>query len=161
MEPAATAAGTVGVQEIHSMRGLRLPQSLRLSCAAVLVTPIVLTALGLAAYLVLSGNRAFVQSISPDGAFRCTVIERSEGMADPEWEITVNKFYRDSAPGSDAGVWQNVKRGSATLGSLKNYYYSICWQYNAEPRTTGVTVFKSTIPPPNGGEIIWDMLLTK
>jgi hypothetical protein len=141
------------------MLGLRVAKSLRLSCAAVLVTPVVLTALGLVAYLVLSGNSAFVQSISPDGTFRCTVIERSEGLADPAWEITVDKFIRESTPGSDEGKRRSIERASGTLGSLKNYYYSICWQYDTQHRTTGVAVFGSNVAPSGDGRILWDMPL--
>ena len=142
------------------MRGQKVLKFLRMSFAAVLVAPIVLTRLFLVADLVASRNRAFVQSISPDGVFRCTVIETQEGFADPKCEITVDKFYRDSAPGSDAGVWHNAERGSAYLGDLRNYYYSICWQYNAEHRTTGVTVFGSQSPS-GDGRILWDKPLTK
>jgi hypothetical protein len=104
---------------------------------------------------------AQVQSISPDGMFRCTVTEWSvPGNAQPTIVI-------ERATDGNMGIhsedshkpWQGIKQATSPGDSAFRSSYSIAWQYDGNHRTTEVTVFGDYGTPPFPGTILLEMPL--
>ena len=101
--------------------------------------------------------RHFVQSVSPDGMFRCTVTQR--WCRGSRAEVLL-EGWKEERRGSDDGPWESMTRQDlAGDTSACRSNYSITWQYDAKHRTTGVTVFGDYGSPPFPGEIIFKMPL--
>ena len=93
---------------------------------------------------------AFVQSLSPDGMYRCTVTEKCMGMGEMQFEIVIDRRKLRTANASSFLIgegWDNIYCDSYR-SSCGNGNYSIVWEYNDRHLTTGLTIFSDSGDPP-------------
>jgi hypothetical protein len=107
---------------------------------------------------------ASVQSVSPDGMFRCTLTEWwGEGTI--QAKVVIEKrnqrnLYLIASPENDREIWEDVKREPLPVDdSAGRSNYSIVWEYDGKHRTTGLTIFGDYGTPPFPGETIFRMPL--
>ncbi len=93
---------------------------------------------------------ASVESVSPDGMFRCTVTERaSTGQCRSEIVL----YSRQGT----SGFWTETNRRSVQNDSACRSNYSVDWDYDEKHRTTGLKVFGDFGSPPFPGEVLLDI----
>ncbi|HUT58904.1 MAG TPA: hypothetical protein VNA25_13740 [Phycisphaerae bacterium] len=88
---------------------------------------------------------------SPDGMYRCTIQEKARNGQVRAYVA----LHRRSSLYSDPN-WRVVKEQHLSSGSACRSNYSIDWHYDANHRTTGLTVFGDFGSPPFEGEVIFE-----
>ena len=123
--------------------------------------PSSLATLGFGVWYLLFAERVtqFVQSVSPDEMFRCTLAESAGATSHGTRGVHSEIVVETRSPRDDT-QWEYVKREPIPIDdSARRSNYSITWEYDAKHRTTGVTVFGDYGRPPFPGEIIFKMPL--
>jgi hypothetical protein len=111
-----------------------------------------------------------VQSVSPDGMFRCTLTDLygdiPQGARGNHTEIAVQEWnlqadIRTRSKGDEA-LWEDLVRQPIPKDdSIRGSCYSIAWEYDGRHRTTGLTVFGDYGPPPRPGTVVFKMKFAK
>jgi hypothetical protein len=96
---------------------------------------------------------AHVDSISPDGMFRCTVTEIVSNDHSTGEVVVFKRLESTHSSGEES--WAEIQRVPFSSDSCTRAYYSIDWQYDGDYHTTRLTVFGNySVPTLRGGYTI-------
>jgi hypothetical protein len=96
---------------------------------------------------------AHVVSVSPDGMYKCELIERTNGGQSPAQIV----LYRRLSPWTPD--WGILDSADVHNDSACRSNYSVDWEYNEKHRSTGVVVFGDFGGAPFEGTVVFERAL--